>query len=161
MLDEPALRREVFVPRSIPVVMADGQAWFLPPPGVTVYLDVESSEDRDAGYAVPGIPGLVYPTKVREKLRYGSAHGREHDETLRRLDEAMSSPNEHNIGEVIALMFAVARTLLSRNYAIPDEGWSELIRYNLDSDEYLPMWRDVISVAHGELAPPELATVEA
>lgn len=140
MLDEPALRRETFQLYSVPVTLADGQVWFFPPRGSTVYPVVETV-DQAIGPQVVG-------------CQIGSAHGRAFDDLLAKADAAIRSAGSAENGEgvmvSVQLMMQIAHDLLAINYDLADADYGPLIPYEFGSLERLSMWKAILAIARGE-----------
>jgi hypothetical protein len=121
MLDEKALRRQPGFDEanSVPVVLGDGQAWFLPKPWIDLY---PSSVNGTASVASSGTDFDDYLQEIREP-----------------------QPTRQFAG----VLFSLAINMLRRNYDLKDEDFRELLRYRPADESNRTMWDAIIRVAAG------------
>jgi hypothetical protein len=149
LIDETAKRRESLDPeKSIPIVLADGQAWWFPARQFALYPKVEQ---------VNGEPRCV--SVIR-----GSRYGATFDTLLDKVEERMRPDNDLESGEpdaeaalqLVGGMMTIGHCLLSINYNLADEDYPALLQFSFDSEKLMLMWRQIMSVARGENVPDSL-----
>lgn len=130
MLDEKALRRPEFAPESNPVVLDDGQTWYLPKPMVS--LRPQFSGGKSAGLAA--------------RTTFGS----ELDGLLSKIDTS-SEAEEYHLPEYVNDCMNVGAFLLLRNYDLTDDDLISLFawRYGEDSDRSDTMIAGIMNTARG------------
>ena len=126
MVIEPSKRRETIdLENSEPIVMADGQTWWLPKPLLILTPVFENGK----------------PVNHWNCFRYGT----ELDQVLEMIPAAQDN------AQAVVITIGLAAKLLLHNYDLTDEELSQVLFYRIgdpDSDRIL---RDVIDVATGGL----------
>lgn len=121
MLDEPAARKPEFDQgNSVPIVLADGQAWWFPKPWLEFY---------------PPPPGQDLIGAI---FTLGPDF-----EAARRAVEAKTA------GDQVVAMFALARIMLGFHYELSDADYGRLLRFRPDHGPTIAMWQAIIDVATG------------
>jgi hypothetical protein len=123
VLDEKSLRKPEFAADSVAVRMADGQDWYLPKPWVALAPVVKN--------------GRVVSLGSRTMF------GPEFDALVDAVGKAEADL------DTIAAVFAVAVDLIGRNYAIPDVGYEEILRYRSDDDISRDTLVTIMEIARG------------
>ena len=126
--DEKALRRPDFQADSVPVTLANGQEWFFPKPYVELFPKVENGR-------VVGVGSKITATHL----------GPEFADLMQKVEDAEGAIS------YAETFFPLAVLMLSHNYALPDEAYSELLAVTLgngkaNSDS---LFQEVLNVALG------------
>jgi hypothetical protein len=128
-LVERDLRRADFLEScSVPVVLADGQEWFVPKPQIWFRPTGDA-----LGYATEPVTG-----------------DGDFDDSFGRAWAAYQKAQDER-GNVIGAMFGVFRTMLLRNYSLSDEQLGRILRLKLFEDD--PVREALIRIAQGLDAP--------
>jgi hypothetical protein len=157
MLDEKSLRSPTYQASSVPVVMADKQAWMIPTPLSTAAPRFGAEyEDRDNPQRTPGIPGVWFPKKRKLEIEWSLTYDPEVQPLVDAAEQALatlSGDKPLELPEVVEPMIRMAVGLIGVNYeGIPDEAWPEIVRYSMDGSD-APTWTAVLSVVRGQVFP--------
>ncbi len=128
MLDELALRRQEFQADSNPVVLADGQTWWLAKP--TVSLKLRFVGGRSTGF--------------QSRTNFGAE-----------FDQLVSAVTSADPGtdELYLAASNVAADLLARNYSLTDDDLGSLFDFPDDSIGFMDTLKIAMNTARGLDAP--------
>ena len=138
MLDEKSLRKPSFdEANSCPVVLADGQQWFLRRPLVCIKPEFKG------GRAVA----------ARERI---TLDGSSELEKLRERSKASAKVREDDEGEdsFLSLVLSMAAMLLAPNYNLTDEQYGEILSFDVGTDDRYSFVPDIIGIVDGA-GPPK------
>lgn len=122
MLDEKALRKPSFQPESNPVVLADGQTWWLAKPSIRL------RPSFSGGHAV----------SVKARTTWGDA-----------FDEMVESVESNTATDSFNAILNLGAFMLSQNYNLTDGDLEDLFVVTL-GDEPSGVLSEIMSTARGE-----------
>lgn len=127
MLDEKALRRPTFQPESAPVVLADGQTWWLAKPTIRL------RPSFGGGKAV----------SVATRTTWGDD-----------FDALAESVDSGTAVDMFNAILNLGAFMLSQNYDLADSDLEDLFVVTISGDEPSELLGDIVKIAKGQAPKP-------
>lgn len=135
LIESEARRPELDPAGCIPIELADGQSWYFPRPALHLVptgrdgrLESTTSLGPDFDDAIASLIAL--------------------EEEPRPAEETPETVANHE-RRFVEGQFHLAATMLERNYAIPEDGWRQLLRHTWGDAKLGAMWSSIFDVAMG------------